>query len=139
MADAPDPATVKPQPGNAEAQRRVLEDFVMRSTLINFAIQQNAAVVINNSGSGSGGTLFVGEASVVRELSANPKWQEFYGAHLLQPYQKEAESKMVPQITMASEDYNRLARMIEAGEKVRMTADLQAQYHDEDSMSYNTW
>jgi Iap family predicted aminopeptidase len=110
----------------------------MRSTLINFAIQQNAAVVINNSGSGSGGTLFVGEASVARELSANPKWQEFYGAHLLQPYQKAAESKMVPQVTMASEDYNRLARVIEAGEKVRMTVDLQAQYHDEDSMSYNT-
>jgi hypothetical protein len=138
MADAPDPATVKPQPGNAEAPRRALEDFVMRSTLINFAIQQNAAVVINNSGSGSGGTLFVGEASVARELSANPKWQEFYGANLLQPYQKAAESKMVPQVTMASEDYNRVAQMIGAGEKVQMTIDLQAQYHDEDSMSYNT-
>jgi carboxypeptidase Q len=138
MASAPDPATVKPQPNNSEAMRRAIEQFVLGATRTNFAIQEGAAVVINNSGSGSGGTLFVGGASVARELSANPKWQEFYGAHLLQPYQKEAESKMVPQVTMATEDYNRLMRMINLGENVKMTIDLQARYHDEDLAGYNT-
>jgi Zn-dependent M28 family amino/carboxypeptidase len=45
---------------------------------------------------------------------------------------------MLPQMTMASEDYNRLVRMIQNGAKPRMTIDIQTQYHDEDLMGYNT-
>jgi carboxypeptidase Q len=45
---------------------------------------------------------------------------------------------MIPQMTMASEDYNRIVRMIENGAKPKMTVDIQAQYHDEDLMGYNT-
>ena len=45
---------------------------------------------------------------------------------------------MVPQMTVATEDYNRLVRMIQAGEKVQMTVDLAVQYHDEDTNGYNT-
>ena len=41
-------------------------------------------------------------------------------------------------MTMATEDYNRLVRMIGLGEKVQMTVNIQAQYHDEDLMGYNT-
>jgi Zn-dependent M28 family amino/carboxypeptidase len=39
---------------------------------------------------------------------------------------------------MATEDYNRLVRMIQSGAKPKMTVDIQAQYHDEDLMGYNT-
>jgi Zn-dependent M28 family amino/carboxypeptidase len=56
----------------------------------------------------------------------------------MQPYQKEAEAKMLPQMTMATEDYNRLVRMIQNGAKPKMTVDIQTQYHDEDLMGYNT-
>jgi len=56
----------------------------------------------------------------------------------LQPYQKEAESKMVPQMTMATEEYNRLVRMIKFGTNVKMTVNIQTQYHDDDPMVYNT-
>src|SRR5438128_4784265 len=45
---------------------------------------------------------------------------------------------MLPQITLASEQYNRLVRMIGQGENVKMTVDLQAQYFDQDPMAYNT-
>jgi len=56
----------------------------------------------------------------------------------LQPYQKDAETKMVPQMTMASEDYNRIVRMIQNGVTPRMTVNIEAKYYDDDPMSYNT-
>ena len=36
------------------------------------------------------------------------------------------------------EQYNRIARMIEAGENVKMTVDLAVEFHDKDPMAYNT-
>src|SRR5204863_2555220 len=42
------------------------------------------------------------------------------------------------QIAVAAEDYNRLVRMIQQGEKLRMTVDLQVQFHNDDLMAYNT-
>lgn len=45
---------------------------------------------------------------------------------------------MVPQMTMATEDYNRIIRMIKQGVTPRMSVNIQAQYHDEDLMGYNT-
>ncbi|MEJ7701297.1 MAG: M28 family peptidase [Pyrinomonadaceae bacterium] len=86
---------------------------------------------------GSGGTLFVSGANVAQEVPANPM-EIFTRRDRLQPQQKEAEAKMLPQMTMATEDYNRLVRMIRQGVKPRMTVDIQAQYHDEDLMGYNT-
>jgi len=53
-------------------------------------------------------------------------------------YDPKAEAKMVPQITVAVEHYNRLVRMIQQGEKLKMTVDLQVAYQDQDNMGYNT-
>ena len=39
---------------------------------------------------------------------------------------------------MAKEHYNRLVRMIEQGEKLKMVVDLSVQFHDDDLMAYNT-
>jgi Zn-dependent M28 family amino/carboxypeptidase len=55
-----------------------------------------------------------------------------------QAYKKEAEAKIIPQMTMATEDYNRLMRMMQLGVMPRMTVDIQTQFHDEDLMGYNT-
>src|SRR4029434_8458428 len=46
--------------------------------------------------------------------------------------------KTVPQVTVATEDYNRVVRMLKLGEKLRIQLDLQVQFHDEDPMAYNT-
>ena len=43
-----------------------------------------------------------------------------------------------PQVTVATEDYNRLVRMIEQGERLKMAVDLQVRFHDDDPMAYNT-
>jgi len=42
---------------------------------------------------------------------------------------------MVPQFTVAVEHYNRLIRMIQQGEKLKMTVDLQVEYQDQDNMA----
>lgn len=45
---------------------------------------------------------------------------------------------MVPQIVLSVEQYNRLARMIKAGEKVQMKVTLAMQWLTDDPMAYNT-
>jgi len=45
---------------------------------------------------------------------------------------------MIPQMTMATEDYNRLVRMIDLGIKPKMSINIQTQYYDDDLMGYNT-
>ena len=46
--------------------------------------------------------------------------------------------KILPQIVVAKEHYNRMVRMIEQGEKLKMAVDLAVQFHDDDLMAYNT-
>jgi hypothetical protein len=46
--------------------------------------------------------------------------------------------KFAPQITMAVEHYNRIVRMIQAGEKVKMEINLEVQFQDQDLNGYNT-
>ncbi len=139
MANSPDPSTIQrapqQQPNQAQIQR-FMDRFVQGAKRMNFLLAEGAALLVDNSFEGSGGTLFVSGAAVAQEVPANI--QEIFGARRLQAYQKEAEAKMIPQMTMATEDYNRLVRMIGLGEKVQMTVDLAVQYHDEDLMGYNT-
>ncbi len=126
----------QPQPPSPQQMER-LKRFATSLKATNFLLEEGAAVVVDNSSAGSGGTLFVSGANVAQEVPANPL-EVFSRRNRLQPYQKEAEAKMLPQITMASEDYNRLVRMLRQGEKLKMSVDVQTQYHDEDLMGYNT-
>ena len=137
LATAPDPATaLRPQQMSPEQRQRQIEQFAASIKRLNFLLQEGAAVLIDNSSKGSGGTLFVQSASVAQELPQN--LENFNRRDLLSPYKKEAEAKMIPQMTMATEHYNRLVRMIQQGEKLRMTVDIQAEYNDNDPMAYNT-
>ena len=52
-------------------------------------------------------------------------------------YDKDAP-KITPQIVLAKEHYNRLVRMCEQGEKLKMAVELAVQFHDDDLMAYNT-
>jgi len=134
---APRPQQSQPQQQMSPEMTARLKSFSMRLKSANFLLEEGAAVIVDNSLNGSGGTLFVSSANVAQEVPANPL-EIFSRRNSLSPYQKEAEAKMLPQITMATEDYNRLARMLQQGEKLKMSVDVQAQYHDEDLMGYNT-
>jgi carboxypeptidase Q len=143
LANAPDPATiVRPQQNQQQQmtpqQTERLQRIMTTLKAFNFLIEEGAAATIDNSFEGSGGTLFVQSANPAQEVPANPQDLFRRGAFRLMPYQKEAEAKMIPQLTMASEDYNRLLRMIQQGVTPKMTLDVQTQYHDEDTQGYNT-
>ena len=133
---SPRPANGAPAQMTPQQQER-MQRFMMQLKAANFLLEEGAAVIVDNSGNGSGGTLFVQGANVAQEVPATPQ-QVFGNRNRLQPYQKESEAKMLPQITMATEDYNRIVRMIQNGAKPKMTVDIQTQYHDEDLMGYNT-
>jgi hypothetical protein len=142
LAAAPDPATIRsPQAGppnqNQIQQQERFRQFQLAQKVATFVLEEKAAVIVDNSRNGSGGTLFV-QSATVAPLSIPATSSEAPARRGLSPYQKEAEHRMLPQMTMASEDYNRLVRMIQSGTTPRMTVDIKAQYHDKDLMGYNT-
>lgn len=140
MANSPNPADMPRQQGGITPERlqMFLKRFQDSAKRMNFLLDEGAAVMIDNSSNGSGGTLFVSGATVAQKVPNNLAEAFGGGSNRLSAWDKAAESKMIPQITLATEDYNRLARMIKLGEKVQMTVNLQTQYHDEDMMGYNT-
>ncbi|CAN5313975.1 M28 family metallopeptidase [soil metagenome] len=140
MAAEPDPASAPARPGpqgtQAEQMAAFLKNLQTSARRANFLIDEGAAVLVDNSSKGSGGTLFVGGASVAAKVPET--LDEAFGARGVRAWSKEGEARMVPQMTMASEDYHRLVRMIKHGVKPKMTVDIQVQYHDDDLMGYNT-
>jgi carboxypeptidase Q len=90
--------------------------------------QESPAVIVEASPRGDGGTLFVQQAS------ANPGSFTRGG----KPVWDKNGAKLVPQLVMAIEHYNRLVRMLQQGEPVKMAVDLAVKYHDDDPMAYNT-
>ena len=140
MAAALNPADSPRSPQTATPKQ--LQDFLKRiqdsAKRLNFLLDEGAAVMVDNSGGGSGGTIFVQGANVAQKIPENLAEAFGGGSNRLSAWDKAAESKMIPQMTMATEDYNRLVRMINLGEKVQMTVNIQTQYHDEDLMGYNT-
>jgi carboxypeptidase Q len=149
MAAAPDPATIpRPAPPAQPAQPTPEQQERARLQQVTnkiggFVFDEGAAVIVDNSRIGNGGTLFVSSASVAIPPAAPaaagapaPQGPPVRGRTAA--YNKDNESRMLPQMTMATEDYNRLVRMIKQGVKPRMTVDIQTQYHDEDLNGYNT-
>jgi len=137
MANAQDPSL---GPANAGFPAAAIKFFLAQRALtakaMNLLIAEGAAVMVSNSGGGSGGTIFVSGASVAGDP---PKTiQDVFNSKGSNPWNKVAESKMLPQITMATEDYNRVVRMMKFGETVKMSVNIKAQYQDEDLMGYNT-
>lgn len=144
LAAAPNPNAQRPAapagPGAPGQQNPQMSErmrrFILQAKIANFIINEGAAVMIDNSFNGSGGTVFVSGATVAQEVPTS--LNQIFGRNRLQPYHKDAEAKMIPQMTMATEDYNRLVRMIDLGIKPKMSINIQTQYYDDDLMGYNT-
>ncbi|HSZ58960.1 MAG TPA: M20/M25/M40 family metallo-hydrolase [Tepidisphaeraceae bacterium] len=97
--------------------------------ILTFAAKEGAALVIDASLQGDGGTVFVAGASVPGQTGFGRGGPRVYSV----------DCPPIPaQATMAVEDYNRLVRMIQQGEQLKMSVDLQVQYHTDDLMAYNT-
>ncbi|HVK04026.1 MAG TPA: M20/M25/M40 family metallo-hydrolase [Armatimonadaceae bacterium] len=95
------------------------------------ATEEGAAAILD-PGRGDGGTVFVAQASVP-QAPDTPREQR------LSPWSEGADKKMVPQVAVAAEHYNRLVRMVQAGEKVRLKLELAVESKVWDKgMAFNT-
>ncbi len=103
--------------------------------LLSFLVNEGAALLISPSPMGDGGTLFVGAASLPFPESQGTNRLSFTNSP--RPWSTNAPATL-PQITLATEDYNRLVRMVQHGEKVKMAVDLQVEFQNGDLMAYNT-
>ncbi|MDQ3687583.1 MAG: M20/M25/M40 family metallo-hydrolase [Acidobacteriota bacterium] len=132
LADAPDPVSRPSRRFQLNAER--LAAFKFSAQKLQFLTDEEAALLVDSSRAGDGGTIFVQSASVPQPFDPSP-------TALFNPrvsaWDKSAP-RILPQIVVAAEDYNRMARMIRQGEKLRMTIDLAVKFHDEDLMGYNT-
>jgi carboxypeptidase Q len=108
-----------------------------------FLAREGAALIVNESSIGDGGAVFVSAASVPRpesETNADSGFGFGFGANatnLIRAWATNAPA-IPPQITVSAEDYNRMARMIEQGEKVKMAVEMKVKFSDDDLMAYNT-
>ncbi len=100
---------------------------------LSFLAKEGAALVVNPSSLGDGGTYVVAAASIPM-----PDGQgAFSFANAPRAWSTNAPA-LPPQVTLAAEDYNRLVRMIQQGLKLKMAVDLEVQFHSDDLMTYNT-
>ena len=138
LANAPDPATRPARRGNPETRATGL----FNAQKLNFFQTEGAALLVDPS-RGDDGTIFVQQAAVPQPLPADPQARnalldrDANAPRQVRAWDKDVP-KIAPQIVLSIEQYNRLARMIQAGEKVRMSVNLDAQFLEQDPMSYNT-
>ena len=136
LADAPEP---RPNPGgrgnfgNQAAAFRAAAAFA--NARMRFLDQEGAAVLIDPS-RGDGGTIFVQSATVVP--AAAPADANATGFPRGTPPDDKSAPKIIPQLVMAVEHYNRVVRMLQANEPVKMTVDLAVAWQDQDLNGYNT-
>jgi carboxypeptidase Q len=99
------------------------------SRMLSFLAEEEAALLVTSSSRGDGGTVFVTGVSVPPQKVAGGGTPRAWAAE---------PPAVPPQVTLAVEDYNRLVRMIQFGERLTMRVELQVKFHEEDLMAYNT-
>jgi carboxypeptidase Q len=133
---------VAPQPFPTPTEEQRKQQFFNNYERPNFMLSEGAAVIVDSSRSGpdgkggSGGTIFVQQGSAIPEMPKDMTTPSPRGANSV--WDKKNEERILPQMTLATEDYNRILRMIDHGVTPKMTIDIQTQFHDEDLMGYNT-
>ena len=135
LADSPDPASVR-RPAPTASPNPQVNNFLTAQQWNNrrmrFLSEEGAAILID-AGRGDGGTIFVQQAAAVQPAPGPA------GSPAPTPVRLYDKGATIPiQISAAGEHFNRLARMIDAGEKPTMTVDLAVQYQDDDLNGYNT-
>ena len=131
LADAPEPSLLPRRPPRPPASAEQIAAARFNDRRTQFLYEEGVAMLVGSSPGGDGGMLqFVQSASVPQAFDTPPDKRK-------SPWQADAP-KLIPQIALSNDHYNRLARMIKQGEKVRLSVNLQVEFDDSDPMSYNT-
>jgi carboxypeptidase Q len=131
LANAPDPALLP----RSSARRQLTPEQIAAARFgdrkTQFYYEEGVALLVGSSPAGDGGMLqFVQSASVPQPFDT--PFDRRKG-----PWERDAP-KIIPQIALSNDHYNRLARMIRQGEKVQLSVNLQVEFDDTDTMSYNS-
>ncbi|MDT7809201.1 MAG: carboxypeptidase [Acidobacteriota bacterium] len=130
LANAPDPALL-PRLRQRERTPEQVAAARFNDRKTQFYYEEGVALLVGSSPAGDGGMLqFVQSASVPQPFDT--PFDKRKG-----PWDKDVP-KLIPQIALSNDHYNRLARMLRQGEKVRLSVNLQVEFDDTDPMSYNT-
>lgn len=113
----------------------ILAAIQLNNKKLQMAYDEGAAVLVESSTLDSGTIRVMGASlppptsggTLTPGVTPNPT----------RVYSKDAP-KIIPQIVAAVEHYNRVARLVQQGVKVRMTIDLRAQFNEDDLQGYNT-
>lgn len=134
LADSPDPAAPRrpaaPAAGTPGPQANFAQQAQFNGRRMRFLSEEGAAILID-AARGDGGTMFVQSAAAIPPATPPP-------AGTPNPNVRQKEANVPIQISAAAEHFNRVARMVDAGEKVTMTIDLAVEYQDADPNAYNT-
>lgn len=131
LADAPDPALLPPKPDRTQRTPEQIEAAKFNELRARFYYDEGVALIVVASFGGDGGMLqFVQQAAVPQPFDT--PFDKRVG-----PWSKDAP-KLIPQVAISNDHYNRLVRMIQQGERVSMSVNLQVEFDDSDPMSYNT-
>ena len=119
--------------GQMTAEQRARLQFERKK--MTFAMEEGAAAVLDGSRLGDGGTLFVASATVPTGPLPGPGGFD-PTVRRVSAYDKDAP-KILPQVTISKEHYNRLLRMIRQGEIPKIALDLAVETRD-DVETFNT-
>jgi len=92
--------------------------------------EEGAAIVLEPSRIGDGGTLFVSGATLPAPAAAP-------GGGFVRPSPQAKDAKVIAQAVLTPEHYNRMVRILEKGVPVEMEAEVKASYQDTDLNGYN--
>jgi carboxypeptidase Q len=131
LADAPDPSLLPPARQRPQRTPEQIEAAKFEDRKTRFYYDEGVALLVSSSFAGDGGMLqFVQQAFVPQPFDT--PFDKRVG-----PWSKDAP-RLIPQIALSNDHYNRLARMIAQGERVQMSVNLKVEFDDSDPMSYNT-
>ena len=130
LADAPDPALLPPRPPRQLTPEQI-EAARFNDRKTQFYYDEGVALLVGSSFAGDGGMLQFVQSAFVPQPFDTP-FEKRVG-----PWNKDAP-KLIPQLAVSNDHYNRLARMLARGERVEMSVSLQVEFDDSDPMSYNT-
>lgn len=107
-----------PPPGDSTMMKRFMKEFRLAAQKIEFCQKEGAMVIIDET-RGDGGTIMTGAASVPQPMSEpmNPL------AKRINAYD-ENSPEILPQVTLAAEQYNRIVRLLQNGTEVQLEMNL---------------
>jgi hypothetical protein len=120
------PVTGEPRPFQLSPEQRARAELSYQKWKLIYA--EGAAVVLEPGG-GDGGVVYVTRVTIPSPVDT-PAEQRPQPWHPNKP-------RIIPQVVVAAEQYNRMVRVLERGVPVSVEVNIQARFHDDDPMSRN--